>query len=183
MDLEPTALVLVECRRRDGLPTLRRARIVACADGLVGVAFERDRVDDLAAEPGAPIGLSAPGRFGVASATVTAIDPHRRALVASVDAVVVALRDRRLHRRTSLNADLSWPTGAAAVVDVSPGGLLVAGLGPAESTPVRLSIGQVAMAATAHPLVRDGHHARLRFDTSLPELEPGRVIELATFAA
>ncbi|MEO1060627.1 MAG: hypothetical protein AAFZ07_04355 [Actinomycetota bacterium] len=183
MDLEPTALVLLECRRRDDLPTLRRARIVACADGLVGLVLERERLHDLLIGPGTPIGLSAPGRFGVCPATVTAVEPDRRALVAEVDAVVLALRDRRRHRRTALHGDASWPTGAAAVVDVSPGGLLVVGIGPSGPTPVHLTVGDLEVSALAHPLGHADGRSRLRFEAPLPQLDRTTLVQTATFAA
>ena len=46
MDLEPTALVLVESTRHDDQPALRRARITARSDELVGVAVEQGRLDE-----------------------------------------------------------------------------------------------------------------------------------------
>jgi hypothetical protein len=180
VELEPSAVVLVESTRHDDVPSLRRARVTALADGLVGLVMEDGELTDLVVAPGRSIGLSAPGRFGVVPASIVGVDRHRNALIVETETVVVPLRDRRRHPRATARVEVAWNGGAASASDVSPGGILVRGMGPNAPTSVAIAVGTSVVVADAQPIERGEQRSRLRFVMPVAELDAGRVVRALT---
>ena len=181
VQVEPDTPVLVEVLRRDGIPALRRARLVARSGPMLGVVHDQGALTDLAVHPGATVGVSAPGRFGTITTTVVDLDHEGGGLVVRVAPTVVPLRERRRHARSLVTIDATWVGGAASTTDVSPGGVLLAGRAPRTSVSLSLELPDRTIRVFAEPVPR-ARDARLRFATVVAELEADRVVAATTFA-
>ncbi|MEM9608951.1 MAG: hypothetical protein AAGA99_16125 [Actinomycetota bacterium] len=172
------SIVLVEARRRDGLPALRRGAVVAASPLVLGIELRPGTLADVRAPIGSQLLIGRPGAADARPHTVLAARAGRDGLVVTeVAPPRPSDGDRRRHARARVtSATLRQGGQRLLVTDIGAGGLRLAEPIDHARGALRLEFGGRAVELEAQLV--DPH--RLRFDTPIEQLDAHGIVQAVT---